>query len=48
MEMKELCKPYLEALERFPEKVKEFFKGLNPTKEKSLSEKQKNQSAMST
>ena len=47
MEMKELCKPYLEALERFPEKVKEFFKSLTPTKEKSLSEKQKTQSVPS-
>ena len=45
MEIKELYKPYLEALERFPEKVKEFFKSLTPTKEKSLSEKQKTQSA---
>ena len=47
MEMKELCKPYLEALERFPEKVKKFFKSLTPTKEKSLSEKQKTQSVPS-
>lgn len=47
MEMKELCKPYLEALERFPEKVKEFFKSLTPTKEKSLSKKQKTQSVPS-
>ena len=47
MEMKELCKPYLEALERFPEKVKEFFKSLTPKKEKSLSERQKTQSVPS-
>lgn len=28
MELKELCKPYLDALEHFPAKVKEFFKSL--------------------
>ena len=49
MEMKELCKPYLDAMERFPEKVKEFFKGLSQTKtkEKVLTEKQKTQGMLS-
>ena len=40
-ELKDLCKPYLDAMERFPEKVKDFFKGLNLTKEKAITEKQK-------
>lgn len=46
MDLKGLCKPYLEALERFPEKVKNFFKELSLTKakEKMLPEKQKTQS----
>ena len=33
MELKELCKPYLDALDHFPAKVREFFKSLAKEKE---------------